>query len=327
MAIAPPIRFTDSVETRQKDEQQTIEALNATFDKILETTSSNSISPLMPVHQCRRHPAGRDKPAAQLGAQGAGRGRRAPDGRTQNFVMVVPRPCKAAGRGPHRRMEAGGQPVPNYRHHPRRTAGQLGCRPSAEGRRGDALLALDRAGGAPAAGQHQSCAQRAIRAFGRVPRPIKQMPDPRTQRGAGVRRAMPIRAVLVAGGLGLLAIPPRPAPAVTRGVSYGADAVGPEAGGLRRDVQRRGVHPQDGGRFGLAGRLRSHGGGQPLNTALARPVRLATALRCCRPALTQTPTPLVLKRYLLATDQPFRLGPKARDCHRWRPSADDRGLP
>ncbi len=101
---------------------------------------------------------------------------------------AVPRPGEAAGRGPHRGVEGGGQPVPDRRHHPGRAAGQLGRRAGAEGERGDALLALDRAGGAPAAGQHQPGAQGAVRAFGGVSRRVQRLPHPRTRRGRRMTR-------------------------------------------------------------------------------------------------------------------------------------------
>ncbi len=50
MAVASPVRFTDNVETRQDDEQATIQELNATFDKILDTTSKDYGHAVRSVH-------------------------------------------------------------------------------------------------------------------------------------------------------------------------------------------------------------------------------------------------------------------------------------
>ena len=50
MTVASPVRFTDSVETRQDDEQATIQELNATFDKILDTTSKDYGRAVRSVH-------------------------------------------------------------------------------------------------------------------------------------------------------------------------------------------------------------------------------------------------------------------------------------
>ncbi len=50
MTVASPVRFTDSVETRQDDEQATIQDLNATFDKILDTTSKDYGHAVRSVH-------------------------------------------------------------------------------------------------------------------------------------------------------------------------------------------------------------------------------------------------------------------------------------
>ena len=50
MAVASPVRFTDSVETRQDDEQATIQELNETFDKILDTTSKDYGHAVRSVH-------------------------------------------------------------------------------------------------------------------------------------------------------------------------------------------------------------------------------------------------------------------------------------
>ena len=47
---APPIRYTDSVETLQEDEAGTIGKLNDTFDKILGTTSSDYGHAVRSVH-------------------------------------------------------------------------------------------------------------------------------------------------------------------------------------------------------------------------------------------------------------------------------------
>ncbi len=50
MTADSPVRFTDSVETRKDDEQDTIEKLNATFDKILETTANDYGHAVRSVH-------------------------------------------------------------------------------------------------------------------------------------------------------------------------------------------------------------------------------------------------------------------------------------
>lgn len=50
MALSPPLRFAESVETRQDDEAETIEELNATFDKILETTANDYGHAVRSVH-------------------------------------------------------------------------------------------------------------------------------------------------------------------------------------------------------------------------------------------------------------------------------------
>ncbi len=50
MAIAPPVRFTDSVETRQEDEEGTIQQINAAFDKILDTTAKDYGHAVRSVH-------------------------------------------------------------------------------------------------------------------------------------------------------------------------------------------------------------------------------------------------------------------------------------
>ncbi len=93
----------------------------------------------------------RDGPAGRHSAER--RGRDAGDGRRLGGAgATLPRPGEAAGRGSHRRVEGGGQPVSDRGHHPCRPAGQLGCQAGAEGGRGDAFLPLDRARGAPALG-------------------------------------------------------------------------------------------------------------------------------------------------------------------------------
>src|ERR1700710_897914 len=50
MTIASPVRFTDSVETLQEDEAETITGLNATFDKILDITSKDYGHAVRSVH-------------------------------------------------------------------------------------------------------------------------------------------------------------------------------------------------------------------------------------------------------------------------------------
>ena len=50
MTIAPPVRFTYSLETRQDDEDKTIQDLNVTFEKILETTSQDYGHAVRAVH-------------------------------------------------------------------------------------------------------------------------------------------------------------------------------------------------------------------------------------------------------------------------------------
>ena len=50
MAVPPPIRFTASVETRQEHEEETIQQLNATFDKILDTTAKDYGHAVRSVH-------------------------------------------------------------------------------------------------------------------------------------------------------------------------------------------------------------------------------------------------------------------------------------
>jgi catalase len=50
MAFAPPIPFTDSLETRQKNEEDTIQELNETFDKILDTTAKDYGHAVRSVH-------------------------------------------------------------------------------------------------------------------------------------------------------------------------------------------------------------------------------------------------------------------------------------
>ncbi len=50
MAIAPPLRFSDSVETRQADEEETIQQLNATFDRILDATAKDYGHAVRSVH-------------------------------------------------------------------------------------------------------------------------------------------------------------------------------------------------------------------------------------------------------------------------------------
>ncbi len=50
MTLVSPVRFVDSVETRQDDEAETIEGLNATFDKILETTANDYGHAVRSVH-------------------------------------------------------------------------------------------------------------------------------------------------------------------------------------------------------------------------------------------------------------------------------------
>ena len=50
MAMPPPVRFTDSIETRQKDEEETIQQLNITFDTILDTTAKDYGHAVRSVH-------------------------------------------------------------------------------------------------------------------------------------------------------------------------------------------------------------------------------------------------------------------------------------
>ena len=50
MSIAPPLRYTDSVETRQEDEDETIQQLNAAFDRILDTTAKDYGHAVRSVH-------------------------------------------------------------------------------------------------------------------------------------------------------------------------------------------------------------------------------------------------------------------------------------
>jgi hypothetical protein len=50
MAIAPPLKFTEAVESYQDDEQATIAELNQTFDKILDTTAKDYGHAVRPVH-------------------------------------------------------------------------------------------------------------------------------------------------------------------------------------------------------------------------------------------------------------------------------------
>ncbi len=50
MTLALPVYFTDSVESFQDDEAETIEGLNATFDKILETTAKDYGHAVRSVH-------------------------------------------------------------------------------------------------------------------------------------------------------------------------------------------------------------------------------------------------------------------------------------
>ncbi len=50
MSIAPPIRFSDSLETFQDDEVETIAGVNAAFDKILETTAQDYGHAVRSVH-------------------------------------------------------------------------------------------------------------------------------------------------------------------------------------------------------------------------------------------------------------------------------------
>jgi catalase len=50
MTIASPVRFSDSVETHQEDEAETIAGLSATFDKILDTTSKDYGHAVRSVH-------------------------------------------------------------------------------------------------------------------------------------------------------------------------------------------------------------------------------------------------------------------------------------
>ena len=50
MAIAPPLPYSDSLETIQEDEDKTIGELNATFDKILETTATDYGHAVRSVH-------------------------------------------------------------------------------------------------------------------------------------------------------------------------------------------------------------------------------------------------------------------------------------
>ena len=50
MIIAPPVRFHADVETRQDDEHDTIEQLNTTFDKILDTTAEDYGHAVRSVH-------------------------------------------------------------------------------------------------------------------------------------------------------------------------------------------------------------------------------------------------------------------------------------
>ena len=50
MTIANPVRFHETVETHQDDEAETVEGLNATFDKILETTAKDYGHAVRSVH-------------------------------------------------------------------------------------------------------------------------------------------------------------------------------------------------------------------------------------------------------------------------------------
>ena len=50
MPMTPPVRFVDDVETRQDDEAETIETINATFDKILDTTAKDYGHAVRSVH-------------------------------------------------------------------------------------------------------------------------------------------------------------------------------------------------------------------------------------------------------------------------------------
>ena len=50
MAVSPPIRFMDGIETRQEDEEETIQQLNAAFDKILDTTAKDYGHAVRSVH-------------------------------------------------------------------------------------------------------------------------------------------------------------------------------------------------------------------------------------------------------------------------------------
>lgn len=50
MAATSPVRFTETVETRQENEAETIQELNATFDKILDVTSKDYGHAVRSVH-------------------------------------------------------------------------------------------------------------------------------------------------------------------------------------------------------------------------------------------------------------------------------------
>ncbi len=50
MAVAAPIRFTENLETRQENEEETIQQLNVTFDKILGTTAEDYGHAVRSVH-------------------------------------------------------------------------------------------------------------------------------------------------------------------------------------------------------------------------------------------------------------------------------------
>jgi len=50
MTIAPPVRYSDDIETIRPDEQETIDSLNQSFDKILETTAEDYGHAVRAVH-------------------------------------------------------------------------------------------------------------------------------------------------------------------------------------------------------------------------------------------------------------------------------------
>ena len=53
MALTPPVLFTSDIENIRGDEQETIGDINATFDKILETTAKDYNHAVRSVHAKR----------------------------------------------------------------------------------------------------------------------------------------------------------------------------------------------------------------------------------------------------------------------------------